>query len=272
MKNYFLPSLTALCSLSGTLAAALPAPEPAPTPHTRESELNQNNDHGMWLVQDVNIELSDKWSGKFHFEQRLGSQYRLWWYYEYELVLQYNLTKQFEKLFGLKEKGPLKSISFGPGFNEFNQILRNTKGEFKWVWGNKIIIEANATVEVKDWSIKQRAKVEFISYNHSNYREHITYRYRIGLYFPWKFTCLEIAPFISNEFFFRENTWSRNHTTRLVGGYYEDRLRVGLTAVFVPKKFTGEVWWQYRPLKQPPTSHPRWNNTFQYGVSVIFSF
>lgn len=240
-------------------------------PGKRESKLNSNNDHGFWLYTDLRRDLGSNWTGLFRMEYRWGSNYELMWYQEYDLLFMYNVTKKFQEGLNLCPN-VFKDFLFGVGCAQISRIQKNTLGRFKWVWVTRPELVMSLTLNWSGWALKQRLKGECYAYNSPHYRDYGDLRWRINLIAPWKWTSLEISPYVSNEFFFRVNTFSKSDPQGLVGGLFEDRLRVGLTSTLISNKLFFDAWWQWRPLKQPKTTHPRWFNTYQFGATTTMTF
>ncbi|MBA3239313.1 MAG: hypothetical protein H0T62_13350 [Parachlamydiaceae bacterium] len=246
---------------------------PAPyVPSKKDMQLNANHDHGFWAIQQFNVDLPRNSSFLFLTEQRWGSDYKLFWYQKYELIFTYDLSKRISSYFGLFPKTIFKEFSLGSGCAQISQIRKNTHDEFKWIGLTRPLIQAELKLEWKGWTFGQRLRGEYISYNASHNKSHGTCRYRLTLNFPLKWTELDISPFISNEFFFRANTYSKSNPHGLVGIFHEDRLRIGLKSTFLVDKLTVEAWWQWRPLKQKPGTHPLWFNTYQIGATILLSW
>ncbi len=228
------------------------------------SELNANNDHGIWISQTANFQLSSDWSIRYRMEQRLGSNYKKVWYYQYEAVFLYNLLK-------LLPCNRLNTLTIGLGYNITMDLKKNTLGNFHWVWINRPIIEANISFNLYEWSIRQRLRGEYNEYSKKHYIDHYIYRQRLAIYTPWKFTCLDLNPFISNEWFFRKTTYSSSNPTGLVGGYHTNRFRIGFDASFT-ESLGATFSWQWRASKKKPGIHPGWFYTYQYCIDLYTNF
>lgn len=262
----------ALLGLSTIYAQVDQTPIEIPEVSSKDAKLNANNDHGIWLVEDIKAKLSDKWVLLLHFEQRWGSNYRLFWYEENDADLLYDITKPIQNWFCLNPAGTFKSLAIGGGCAEVKLIQKNTKGKFHWTWITRPEIEAHLGLQWDGWDLMQRFRGEYQDHNNHHYKKHAIFRWRLILTSPWSFTCLKITPFLNNEFFFRNNTYHKTHPTGLVGGLFEDRLRFGLSSKGVGDRFSLDLWWQWRPLKQKPETHPRWFNTYQWGLTFGATF
>lgn len=222
--------------------------------------LNQNNDHGLWLEQEVKKKLSDQWTFHFNTRQRWGSDYKLFWFHAYEPTVRYKLMSGHFDVF------------ISGGFREYSHIRKNTLGNTKWVWVFMPLLEMYVNLKYKDWKLRQRLRGEYHHYQSSHYKEYGDCRYRVELFSPWELSCLKFKPYISNEWFIRSNTYHKTHPNGLVGGVYEDRFRIGLASTLWKDTVTSAIFWQWRFLKQTPETHPRWYNTYQLGFALRFSF
>lgn len=232
------------------------------------SSLNSNNDHGVWLVEELKDTLSGDLSAVLHLEQRFGADYRLFWYHQCELLFFYSLTDAINK--GCKDSF-LKSFSLAAGCAQIERFQKNTRGIYQWVGTTRPEIQADLGMEWEKWVLTQRLRGEYSQYNSSHYKSHGTFRYRVQLNAPWKWTCLKITPFISSEFFFRAYTWSKSNPHGLVGGFHEDRLRFGFTSK-IKDHIIFDAWWQWRLTKQTPETSPGWFNNYAWGTRLLLSF
>lgn len=243
--------------------------------HSSQNEiqqLNANNDHGLWL-EEVATQKLGHWQFILHTEQRWGSDYRLFWYQEYEGIVLYDLSDKIKSWFNVSDESIFKKFEIGPGFTQYSQIQKNHSGNSKWAWVSRPLIESNMQFSWKDWVLKQRTRAEYQIYNTSHYDNYATGRFRSIILTPWKFTCLKINPYISNEIFVRENKYSSTQNPNgVVGGFYENRFRVGLELHPFTESLTTMLYWQWRILKQKPHSNPNWNNTYQFGLLVKYDF
>ena len=235
---------------------------------TWETELNQNNDHGFWSEENLDKKFWKNWIARFHFEQRWGADYKKFWYEENQFILLYDLSS----LFCLSKEGVFTSLNIGPGYTHITTTQKNTHGNFHWVGLERPLLEANLGMKLFGWTINQRMRGEYNFYTRKHYKAHGAYRHRLLCLSPWKWSCYKINPYVSNEWFFRQNTYSTNHPHGLVGGWHENRFRVGLIGNLYKETVTLALFWQWRILKQKPESHPRWFNTYQEGVALNFIF
>ncbi len=230
------------------------------------TKLNANNDHGIWTDQRVSIGLTQNLEFRYRMEQRLGANYQKYWFYDYEGVLQYNIIPLLPECFC-----KLTLLTIGPGFNVTNQFQKNTDSVYHWVWINRSVLETRIAFDFYNCSIEQRIRGEYWEYTKKHYKDYALYRHRLTIFAPWKFTCLKFNPFIQNEWFLRNDTYSSTHTKGLVGGYYENRFHVGVNSTLTDHIKTS-LFWQWRALKQKPGTHPGWYDNFHYCFDINLNF
>lgn len=229
--------------------------------------INANNDHGLWVEQNIRKNFKSNWTLKLRFEQGWASDYRQIYYQEYEAYLQYDVTKFLSK----KLRSIFTSVIIGPADNFTRALQKNTKEEFHWVWFQKPMLEIHLVSSLYKWTFKQRLRGEYIAYTSKHYKNHGVGRYRLEIDSPWKWTRWKINPYLSNEWFYRQDTYSQDHPTGLVGGWYENRFRVGMMFDLF-KHLSSVLYWQWMARKQKPDTHPRWFNTYQIGFVLDLSF
>lgn len=236
-------------------------------PSPELEQLNANNDDGFWLAENFTTEIYPKWFITLHGDQRWGSNYKLFWYFRQGVILQYDLTEWIQNKFCISKESIFKGFTLGPGFNQYCHIDENTLGRFKWAWISRTIFDANLKLFWKKWELYQRFRFEYKDNNSTHYKNSGDLKYRIWLNTPWKWTDFHLNPYISNEFFFRQNTYRKATPNGLVGGLYQNRLQFGFNVDFW-ENITLNVYWQLRSLKQTPSTHPRYFNTYDIGINI----
>lgn len=232
------------------------------------AKLNSNNDHGYWLEENIDKKFNKEWVGKFHTEHRWGSNYSQLYHQEYELNFQYNLKEIFRCL----PRNLIESFTIGPAYNLTRALQKNTEEIYHWVWIKRSVAEMRLSSSIWGWSIKQRIRGEYYDYTKKHYEDHGLLRYRLEFYTPWKFGSYKINPYLSNEWFFRRNSYhSTTNPNGLVGGWYENRFRIGL-ALDLFKHLSNSIYWQWLIRKQKPGTNPRWFNNYQFGLVTNLSF
>lgn len=226
-----------------------------------QEKLNQNNDHGLWLEQNINCSLPCQWSAHLHVEQRWGADYQKLWFYEYIVTALYHF-EGLEELF--------QDISCGPSYGIIDRLVKNQEEKYVWITIHQYLLDVNATYKYCGWVLQNRIRAAYNATSTKAYKDHGSLRYRMVLNAPWKWTCFEIGPYLSNEFFFRQNTYSRSDFGGHVGVYHENRFRLGLIGGTEP--LTTAVYWQWEAVKKNPGTHPRWFNLYQFGWVINLFF
>ena len=90
------------------------------------TQLNSNNDHGVWTDQRIHFEVIKDLTLRYRSEQRLGANFKKYWFYDYEGVFQYHILSFLPEWFCR-----FKSLTFGPGFNWTKQFSKNKTSLFK---------------------------------------------------------------------------------------------------------------------------------------------
>lgn len=232
--------------------------------------LNQNNDHGFWLKEELIGNLSKEAYLNLSFEQRWGNSYRTFWYHHYQVIGQYDFADWIRRSLCLCCDTHFKALTFGPGFKEAIFIGRNSHFDHVWASANIPMIEANLTFNLFGGLFRQRYRGEYVSFNTKHFHDHGLFRYRLYYFTPWRLGSIEFNPWVSNEFFFRETTKKRGAIIQQ-GNFYENRFRVGANARLT-KKFFIDLYWQWRTVRQLPGYFPHWNNTYQIGANFIYMF
>ncbi|WP_068468908.1 DUF2490 domain-containing protein [Candidatus Protochlamydia phocaeensis] len=232
------------------------------------SKLNANNDHGFWFDNNFEKHLPLNFFMRFHTEHRWGNDYRKLWYQEYTLTLQYDMTR-FLKKYADKI---VSSFLIGPAYNAVYQFQKNTEGHYQWVYISECMLQADLVLSKWGWRIQQRLRGELHHYCKNHYKDYALYRHRLTIFTPWKITRWNINPFIANEWFFRKNTYHQSHPTGLVGGWYQNRFRIGIMLDLSPDAASAALYWQWRTDKTLPDIHPRWINLYTWGLSTVFPF
>lgn len=230
-------------------------------------KINSNNDHGLWLEENLIKRLNADWTIRLRFEQRFAADYRILYAREHELYVHYDAAK----LLSHHLRSIVTNVVIGVGDNFTKILQKNTLGEFHWAWYMKSIFEVLLISPLWDWTIKQRMRGEYYDYRTKHYKSYGAGRYRLEIFSPWKWTCWNINPFVFNEWFFRHNSYHKNHPTGLVGGWYENRFRTGVV-LDLWKHLSAAFYWQWVAKKQIPGTHPRWFNNYYLGCTIDLSF
>lgn len=231
--------------------------------------LNANNDHGFWWENRIEKKLSKNWFFTFNANYRWGSYYRKLWYQEYIPIFHYDFTP----LIHFRKPTIFTKFTFGPGYDQTYELRKNTEGVYHHIFVNKPLLEGNLFLTVQRWRLNQRMRPEYHYHCRSHYKNYLQYRHRLEVFTPWKFTKININPYLSNEWFFRKNSYSStNHPKGHVGGYYQNRFRVCLRSELSQDLMFMDLFWQWRADRKPPNTDPCWFNTYAYGLFLKLSF
>lgn len=232
------------------------------------AELNGNNDHGFWFDQYVYLSLPHKTTFMFNPMQRWGDNYKKFWDREYEFNLIHDVTSWLKP----SPASSIQEVSFAIGYLFLQELRTNTKGVRNWASQNRAIAFISLTHKFGEWVFKQRFRGQYDYYITKYNPTHGNFRYRIQIFTPWTWTSLRINPYLSNEWFFRNNTYHESHPSGLVGGYHQNRLRLGITFDIIQERITADTYWQLRSTKQRPQTHPRWFNQYIWGLGLSFFY
>ena len=249
--------------------------------------VNSNGDSGLWLEETLQFPLhpccnsenednSSEWLLTLHGEQRWASRFQVQWYSEYQELIQYDLADSLKEWFSLDEAEWFKKFYFGPGLIEYSQLEKQNFGPglTKWVWAIRPIVQADIFLTYRGWDFKQRIRFERQMFLNPFYHDYSDLRVRFDFFAPWKGTCFQIQPFISNEFFFRKKTYNAvSNPTGILGGLYDDLVRVGFISQ-LSDMFELEIYYQLRLIKQKisaTNSLHYWSNN-NLGIKVTAEF
>lgn len=231
-------------------------------------QINSNNDQGLWLDQSITAKLSSLGTVKFRCEQRWGANYHIFFYREYELNFQFKIKQFLEK----KTFLIFENATIGPVYNMTRSLQKNTREIFEWVWIKRPMLETNFVFSLCRWLIKHRLRGEYIEHTKKFHKNYSVFRYRLEFYSPWKLTRWKLNPYLSNESFFRENTYSYTHQHGLVGGLFENRFRIGFILELF-KQFSAAIYWQWILRKKTPDIYPQFFNNYEIGFTTnLLSF
>lgn len=231
--------------------------------NAKATHLNANNDHGFWLEENIIIKAAPDWTVKFHIEQRWGADYRLFWNQRTDFFLYHHCQRRLGLFPDL-----VKEVGIALGYGREFIIKKNTRGIHHWIGINKAIALVNMSLECFKWRVGQCIRWDYLAHTRKHYIDHAVYRYCMAFYTPWKWTKLQINPYFSDELFFRKNTYRRKTQKGLVGGWHQNRLKIGIRANLYTDKLSTQIYWQWRTIKHAPGTHPRWFNTYQLGLAI----
>lgn len=226
--------------------------------------LNKKGDKGIWLDQNFRKDLSQQSELLITTQQRWGNNYKTLFSVQYEGTLMYHVP--------LKNKEIIKVFSLGGGFNATKDLKTPPGSYLQWVWESRYLYQMHWTMPLFKGDIIQTIRMEYRELHHGKLSSYGLLRYRFRFDLPWKWTKYKLHPWVSNEWFFRENTFDPATGIGNVGGWSQDRVRVGVTASFFNGKLLSAVYYQWRYQRNAPGSESEWNHTSQLGLSATLQF
>ena len=156
----------------------------------------EGGDWQAWLTTSVEGKTSDKkWKVKLEEEVRLGENVSEIYYNHTDFGVAYKLIDFF---------------AFGVNYR---QIFERKKG--KWISEYRPHIHGTFYWKVLDFSIKNRNRLEYRMFKDK--KDVWRYRNKTTLFFPWKWTLLELQPYVADEIFIDTKREKLNRN-RLYGG------------------------------------------------------
>lgn len=196
-------------------------------------------DDGDFQVWNTDIEeLKINQDAKIAFEEefRWGDNANQFYYQHYDIGFFYNLQKW---------------LNIGGGYRHIYELK---KGKFKLE--NEPYVTITLLWDLKGFKFDDRNRIE---YRHFGYQtDSWRYRNKFTLKFPWKFTKLEIQPYVSDEIFIGLSTISELNQNRFSSG-----LSMNLT-----KNLKAEIYYMLQSTK----SSSRWSDANVLGTKLKITF
>lgn len=230
--------------------------------------LYDNNDHGFWMDEKITVRLPKDWIFSFNPQERWQNDYKTYCDTEYEFNLIANITSKLD----LYPSSSVKNVNFGFAYTYIDELRNNTKGELGWTLINRYGLMLMITHKFGAWTITQRLRPQYEAFITKYHKSHGNFRYRLLLQSPWEWTTFKFNPYVSNEFFFRINTFHPSHPTGLVGGFFQNRFRIGLNYEIFKDKLFADSYFMIRSIKQRPGTHPSWFNNWIWGLSLNYMY
>lgn len=195
-----------------------------------------DGDFQVWNTDVEEIQLKKDLKLAFEQEFRWGDNVKEFYYQHYDVGLFYSLNKYW---------------SVGGGYRH---ILNKTRGKF--LVENQPSVTVTFSSQFAGFKYDDRSRFE---YNHFDYKDDTwKYRNKLTVKAPWKFTKLEIQPFVADEIFFLFDDGSR---------LSENRATAGL-AMNITKNLKGEIYYMLRIVK----SGVKWVDTNVLGTKLKLVF
>jgi hypothetical protein len=195
-----------------------------------------DGDFQVWNTDVEEFKINDKTKIALEEEFRWGDNANQFYYHHYDLGLSYALNKYLNVGGGYRQVYELKSGSFKPEEEPYitTTLLGSLKG-FKF-------------------DDRNRLEYRHFSYQTDAWR----YRNKLTVKSPWKFTKMEIQPYISDELFVGFGTISQ---------FNENRFSSGLT-FNLTKNIKAEIYYMLRCTKGADT----WVDTNVLGTKLKLAF
>jgi hypothetical protein len=181
-----------------------------------------DGDFQVWNTDVEEFKINDKWKASFEEEFRWGDNGNQFFYHHYDLGFLYSLRKYLSVGAGYRQVYEIKSGSFKPEEEPYlcSSLFWNLVG----------------------LNFEDRHRLE---YRHFNYQlDSWRYRNKLTVKAPWKFTKLEIQPFLSDEIlvgFGSANQLSQNRFYSGLGMNLTKNLKAELYYLLVSTR-NGGIW------------------------------
>jgi hypothetical protein len=196
-----------------------------------------DGDFQVWNTDTEELKINKSSKIALEEELRFGENASELYYQHYDIGFTYSLNK---------------SLNLGTGYRH---ILERKKSKFK---------EENAPYgfvsllwEIRGFKFEDRNRLEYRAYDYQT--DTWRYRNKISVKFPWKFTALEIQPYISDEIYVHLNGINLN----------QNRLSAGL-GFNITKKIKGEIYYLLMTAKASGTC--TWTDANVLGTKLKISF
>ncbi|MDP2940630.1 MAG: DUF2490 domain-containing protein [Candidatus Omnitrophota bacterium] len=195
-----------------------------------------NHDFQVWNTDVEEFQLNKKLKGTLEEEFRWGDNASEFFYQHYDAGLSYTLNKYWH---------------MGGGYRH---VLELKKGSFKAE--NEPYLTATLFLGKNGFDFDSRSRLE---YRHFAYQADAwRYRNKFTLKLPWKFTAIEIRPFLSDELLFGFGSANQLNQNRFYSG-----LSMGLA-----KHVKGEIYY----LLVSTRDGGKWNDANVLGTKLKLSF
>lgn len=195
-----------------------------------------DHDFQVWNTDVEEVKINDELKVAFEQEFRWGDNASEFYYQHYDAGFFYNLKKY---------------LNVGGGYR---QIYELKQGRFKPE--NAPYVTLTLSWELKDFKFEDRSRME---YRHFDYQpDGARYRNKFSVKLPWKFTKLEIQPYVSDEILVNFGTTNQFNQNRFSPG-------IGMTLF---KNIKAEIYYMLQTTK----SGSRWTDANVLGTKVKLSF
>lgn len=189
----------------------------------------------VWNTLANDIKLVDDYSLLLENQIRNREFYHYFYYYHFQFML--------EKKFNDHWRGAL-------GYREIVE-----RGERTWQGFSQPQADLTYSTDIKKWKFSNRNRLEYRFTPHGR-PDMATYRLRFRFVAPFTWTCLNLTPYFSNEFFFEKRQ-----------GYRQNRLQAGFE-IPLTETVKGGIYYLWRTVK----AQPKWVNTNVLELDLSFPF
>lgn len=197
----------------------------------------EDGDFQVWNTDVEELKISQDSKIALEQEFRWGNQAKELYYQHYDLGFFYDLAKY---------------LNVGAGYRHV--LSKSTRNKF--LIENEPYITATLLWEMAGFKFDDRSRLE---YNHFDYKNDTgRYRNKLTVKVPWKFTKLQIQPYLSDEIFVVFDEAQNFNTNRFYAG-------LGMT---VTKNLKGEIYY----LLQSSKGSVHWTDANVLGTKFKLSF
>lgn len=195
-----------------------------------------DGDFQVWNTDVEEFKINKDSKIAFEEEFRWGDNANEFYYHHYDIGFFYNLKKY---------------LNIGGGYRHIYELK---KGKFKLE--NEPYLTATLLWDIKGFKFDDRNRME---YRHFVYQaDSGRYRNKVTVKLPWKFTRIEIQPYLSDEIFVGFGGTNQFNQNR-----YSCGLGMNLT-----KNIKAEIYY----LLQSSKASPHWTDTNVLGTKVKMAF
>jgi len=195
-----------------------------------------DHDFQVWNTDTEELKVSKDAKVAFEEEFRWGNNADLFYYHHYDVGFFYNLKKYF---------------NIGGGYRH---VYEFKKGKFKLE--NEPYVTATLLWDLKGLKFEDRSRLEYryFDYQTDSWR----YRNKVTLKLPWKFSKLEIQPYLSDEIFISFSKIDELNQNRFSSGF----------SMNLTKNLKAEIYYMLQSAK----SSGKWVDTNVLGTKLKISF
>lgn len=196
----------------------------------------EDGDFQVWHTEGQELVVMKGWKIPVEEEFRYGDDAGELYYHHYDVGISYDVCK---------------SLTFGA---YYRQIYEGENGKFKPEF--RPHIDVTPKMELYGFKIENRNRLDYRLYD-DNREDILQYRTRLLIKAPWKFTPLNIQPYVSDEIF----VWLNGAVLR------RNRLDAGVS-LEVMKNIKGEIYYRLQSTKKSG----RWTDYNILGLKLKVAF